>query len=434
MKAKFIIIMAMALITIIVISAFAYMQQNPQKQNHESFTLRPVFFTLPFTYFDDSPSYSSMTLASFSGNYTNLVITNNYSEMRFNESSSSGYAFNILGEQKFGGYGPIVVSGYIFNSSGWFAQSGFYINATQKTLNTVSVSGLAGSTNDQIIISNNQLTIKQSGITLLKSYNLPPNFYVDGALSEGLPNRWIGGNVYVGITGIIPSNSVEAKTIASLEGTGLTPAVNLDGDLKMKLSSAQRNLIWAGTQLNEMGNWFAGDAGESNITLDYNFNGPHSPFGICNIDFVNASGNRPFPYMSYSNYAIPKIYYSNATKIVVHFDIKMLNFTTENYMRTGVVVELMDNSGHPYYFEQDIKDGAKEILPYFDSTLGVWENVYNNATNGEWLHFDVPFNTFISTHASQTVNNCFVQAFYLVNECFGSGYVSYYVTNWSLTT
>ena len=153
--------------------------------------------------------------------------------MQFNASSSSAYAFNVLGEQKYGGSGPFIVSGYMYNSSGWFAQAGFYIDYVQQILNTVSVSGLAGATNDQIIISNNQLTVKQSGITLINDYSLPFNFYVDGALSGGSHNSWIGGNVYAIITGIIPSNSVTAETIRSLEATtGSTPNVNLDGNLE----------------------------------------------------------------------------------------------------------------------------------------------------------------------------------------------------------
>ncbi len=137
--------------------------------------------------------------------------------------------------------------------------------------------------------------------------------------------------------------------------------------------------------------------------------------------------------MSYSNYAIPKIYYNNAANLVVHFDIKMLNFTTEDFMRTAVVVELMDSFGHPYYFELDIKDGSKETLPYLNSAGGVWEQVYTDVAIGQWVHFDIPFNAFINTYASQIGKNCFIEAFYLVNECYGSGYVSYDVTNWWLT-
>ena len=167
--------------------------------------------------------------------------------------------------------------------------------------------------------------------------------------------------------------------------------------------------------------------------LEYNLSAPQSPFGICNINFVDASGNRPFPYTSYSSYAIPKISYSNAANLVVHFNVKMLNFTSEDYMRTAVVVELMDNSGRPYYFELDIEDGSRLILPYLNSAGGVWEQAYADVAIGKWVHFDIPFNAFINKDASQVAKNCFIQAFYLVNECFGSGYVSYDVTNWWLT-
>jgi len=285
-----------------------------------------------------------------------------------------------------------------------------------------------------MIISNNQLTVKQSGITLINAYSLPSNFYIDSAISRGSPNSWIGGNVYASITGMIPFNSVTAITSSSLEATtGSIHGVNLDGDLKMKLSPDQRNLIWEGTQPNDTGNWFSGEEGKSTIVLGYNLSAPQNPFGICDINFVNASGNRPFPYMSYSNYAIPKIYYNNGANLVVHFDLKMLNFTTEDFMRTAVVVELMDGFGHPYYFELDIKDGPTVTLPYLNSAGGIWEQAYTNVAIGQWVHFDIPFNAFVNTYASQIGKNCFIEAFYLVNECYGSGYVNYDVTNWELT-
>src|SRR5271157_926316 len=263
----------MALIIIILLSAFAYMQQRPQKQSSEFFTLRPEFFTLPYTYFNVPSSFPSMTLFVLFGNYlfgnyTDLVFRSNYSGLRFNTSSSSVYAFNVLGEQRYAGSGPFILSAYMHNSSGWFAQAGLYIDCVPQILNTVSVKDLTEATNDQIIISNNQLTIKQNGLTLINHYCLPLNFYVDSALSGGTPNSWTGGNVYASLTGIIPFNSATAETIRSLEATtGSPPDVNLDGDLKTQLSPAQRNLMWEGTQLNETGNWFAGDEGGSTVEL-----------------------------------------------------------------------------------------------------------------------------------------------------------------------
>ncbi len=146
-----------------------------------------------------------------------MFLQANYSGLQFNTSSSSAYAFNVLGEQKYAGSGPFILSAYMHNSSGWFAQAGLYIDCVPQILNTVPVKSLADATNDQIIISNNQLTIKQSGITLINDYSLPFNFYVDSALSGGSPNSWIGGNVYASLTGIIPFNSVIAETIRSLK-------------------------------------------------------------------------------------------------------------------------------------------------------------------------------------------------------------------------
>lgn len=439
MKKKITMIIAIVFVIVIIASAFSYLQQRPGRQSSELFTLRPDFFTLPYTYFNFPSSHPSQGLAPFSsnsllGNYTDLTVTINYSNLQINASSSNTYAFNIVGEREKEGAGPLVISGYLRNSSGWFAQCSFSVNSVQKVIKTVSVRGFASATTDQVIISHNQLTIKQQGITLIDAYNLPPNFYVDGALSEGPPNSWVGGNVYAIVTGTVPSNSVAAGTISGLEAIPASHnAVSLDGDLESKLSTVQRNLIWEGKKLDEVRDWFSGDEGTSTVVLDYNFSAPQSPFGICDITFNDASGNRPFPYMSYSNYAIPKIYYGNAADIEVHFDIRMLNFTTHDDMRTAVVVELIDKLGHPYYFEQDIKDGPNEMMPYLNSKIGVWEQVYANVSMGQWVHFDIPFNSFINAYAPQIAKNCFIGAFYLVNECFGSGYVNYDVANWWLT-
>jgi hypothetical protein len=433
------IIVAIVLLVVIIVSAFSYVQQRPGGKSGGLFTLRPNFFTLPYTYFNFPSSRPSQELAPFSsnsllGNYTDINVTINYSDLQINASSSNTYAFNIVGEREKEGSGPIVISGYLRNSSGWFAQSSFNDNGEQKITKTVMVRPLSYATTDQLIIGNNQLTIKQQGITMIDAYNLPPNFYVDGALSGGPFNGWVGGNVYAIVTGTVPSDSVEA---AMISGLGATPtslnALNLDGDLKANLSTVQRNLIWKGKQLNEVRDWFSGDEGASTVALDYNFSASQSPFGICDITFDGASGNRPFPYMSYSNYAIPKIYYGNAANLEVHFDIRMLNFTTQDNMRTAVVVELIDKFGHPYYFEQDVKDGPNEMMPYLNSEIGVWEQVYADVSVGQWVHFDIPFNSFIDAYAPQIAKDCFIGAFYLVNECFGSGYVRYDIANWRLT-
>jgi len=227
-KAKVMMAIVIALIMVIAVSAFACLQQRPQKQSSELFTLRPEFFTLPYTYFSIASSYSSLTLFVLLGNYllgnyTNVVFTNNFSGLQFNTTSSGAYAFNILGEQKYAGSGPFILSAYLHNSSGWFAQAGFYVDCIPQILNTVSIKSLADATSDQIVVSNNQLTVKESGITLIKDFGLPSNFYIDSALSGGTPDSWNGGNVYTSITGIVPANSVTAQTISSLEATTGSP-------------------------------------------------------------------------------------------------------------------------------------------------------------------------------------------------------------------
>ena len=320
--------------------------------------------------------------------------------------------------------------------------------------------------------------------------------------------------------------------------------VNLDGDLKLQLSSSQRDLIWKGKFPNTS-DWFSGNEGFSTFELGYDFTDPQNPFGTCKIDFVDAYGNRPMPFMSTSYGAFPKIFFNSTINPTIHFDIKMLNFTTKDFMRTAAVVVLMDNSGHKYYFEQDIKDGPNEIQqevptqpsvdhfdfstisspqttdvpfsiritakdqsgnrvdfngqvffgdylgsipsgvtitfrngvwsgsgalhiagtdynfvatldgsvrsqsntfdvigtaasansPVLNSDGGVWEKVYGSVALNKWTHFDIPFSSFINSIKSfePIRDNCFIESFYLVNECFGNGYVSYDVKNWWLT-
>ena len=162
---------------VIVVSAFSYLQQRPQGQSGDFFTLRPDFFTLPYTYFNIPSSHPSQGLAPFSsnsllGNYTDIIVALNYSNLQINASSSNTYAFNIIGEREKEGSDPLVISGYLQNSSGWFAKSSFNVNGEQKITKTFSVRAFASATTDQVIISNNQLTVKQQGITMINAYDL----------------------------------------------------------------------------------------------------------------------------------------------------------------------------------------------------------------------------------------------------------------------
>lgn len=319
--------------------------------------------------------------------------------------------------------------------------------------------------------------------------------------------------------------------------------VNLDGDLKTQLSPSQRDLIWKG-ELPNKSDWFSGNEGFSTFELGYNLENESNFYGTCKIDFVDAYGNRPMPFMSNQYGAIPKILFNTTINPTIHFDIQMLNFTTDDFMRTAAVICLKDNSGNQYYFEQDIKDGPNLILAtsaesivdhfefsaipspqtvnvpfsttimaedssgnrvnfngsvYLGDLLGsvpsgtiitfengiyrgsgalrfagienvyvetldgsvrsnsnsfevigaskltaqitptpssfVWEKVYSNVSLNQWVHFDVPFSSFIKGTKSLNPppDGCYIESFYLVNECFGNGYISYNIKNWWLT-
>lgn len=160
--------------------------------------------------------------------------------------------------------------------------------------------------------------------------------------------------------------------------------VNLDGDLKTQLSSTQRDLIWKG-ELPNMSDWFSGNEGFSTFELGYNLEIESNLYGTCTINFVDAYGNRPMPFMSYEYGAIPKILLNNTINPTIHFDIEMLNFTTNDFMRTAAVICLKDNSGNQYYFEQDIKDGPNKTQ--------------TNANQSTVDHFD-----FSTIQSPQTAN------------------------------
>lgn len=72
----------------------------------------------------------------------------------------------------------------------------------------------------------------------------------------------------------------------------------------------------------------------------------------------------------------------------------------------------------------------------------VTEVYYANISTGVWLHLDVRFEDFMQNAAAQPPvlrffmaqpSSTFIESVYLVNECFGSGNVSYSLANWWIT-
>ncbi len=224
----------------------------------------------------------------------------------------------------------------------------------------------------------------------------------------------------------------------------LNPVViNLDGDLKAAISPEQRDIIWKGRYAEEP-EWFAGEIGRSNLSLGYDFSDPDMPVAVCDLQFVNARGNRPFAFMSTLNGAFPKMYLNETSNIVVHFDIKLDNFSCNrrSWLRTSVVVALQnDESPDRIFFEQDIKDNprARAALPVQGQE--VKEIYYADIGMGNWTHLDVPFEDFMQDSATEPFaqpflsapNSTFIESVYLVNECFGSGHIQYSLANWWIT-
>jgi hypothetical protein len=219
--------------------------------------------------------------------------------------------------------------------------------------------------------------------------------------------------------------------------------INVDGDLNASITDEQRDIIWRGKYPEEP-DWFSGDAGQSKISLGYNFTDSAKPIAQCDIDFFNAYGNRPFPFMSSLNDAFPKLYLNQTRNIVVHFDIKLQEFACDrrSWLRTSVVVALQNEADSKrIFFEQDIQDSpsAKAALPLVGGDVA--ERCYTNINSDTWVHLDVPFGEFMQSqsHAQfaqpffSDLNGTFVESVYLVNECFGNGYVSYSIANWWVT-
>ena len=222
--------------------------------------------------------------------------------------------------------------------------------------------------------------------------------------------------------------------------------INIDGNLKASLSPQARDLIWMGEGLGHASHsgpyWFEGNVGESQIMLGFNYSDPNNPFGVCNIEFINAAGNRPFPYVNMFDGAFPRLYLNQISHIIVHFDIKLNVFTydSNSALRMAVVVSL-DNGINNIYFEQDIQDSPKSAagLPYVGSNVA--EIHYQSIKNGTWVHLDVAFENFMQQYATYqfakpffaTPNSTFLETCYLVNECYGTGNVSYDIKNFWIT-
>ncbi len=220
-------------------------------------------------------------------------------------------------------------------------------------------------------------------------------------------------------------------------------AINVDGNLNSSISSEQRDIIWKGKYPGEL-DWFSGDSGQSQISLGYNLNDSVNPVAQCNIDFEHSNGNRPFPYMSTLNDAFPKLYLNQTRNLVVHFDINLQEFAfnSRGWLRTGVVVALQNEADSSrIFFEQDIQDSprAEASLPLVGGNVA--ENFYANIPSDTWVHLDVPFEEFMQNQSTSPFaqpffsasNLTFIESVYLVNECFGSGQVTYSVANWWIT-
>lgn len=232
--------------------------------------------------------------------------------------------------------------------------------------------------------------------------------------------------------------------VQSSDPNSFPVVVNVDGDLKAAISPQQRDIIWQG-QYPDQPVWFSGNAGNSTLNMTYDFSSPDQPLALCDLQFVDANGNRPYPFMSTLNGAFPKLYLSQTLNVVVHFDIKLDEFAADpqSWLRMGVVVALQtDGNSERAYLEQDIKDSAQPLASLPVHCNDVSEIYFVNISIGAWMHLDVPFEDFMQNVAMQPSllrsfmaqpNSTFIESVYLVNECFGSGHVRYSLANWWIT-
>jgi hypothetical protein len=237
---------------------------------------------------------------------------------------------------------------------------------------------------------------------------------------------------------------ISSDTNAAVSAAASSPIViNIDGDLRASISTRKRDIIWKGKNAGQ-DDWFAGDPGQSKISLSYNFTDAANPVGDCDILFVNANGTRPFPYMSALNGAFPKFYLEQIKNITVHFDICLQNFTADpdSWLRTSVVVALKsDLTSDRIFFEEDIQDNPKAYAALPLQGGNVAEVIYSNISTNMWVHLDVPFEDFMQTYSLSPFaqsffsepKSTFLESVYLVNECYGNATVKYSIANWWIT-
>jgi hypothetical protein len=242
-----------------------------------------------------------------------------------------------------------------------------------------------------------------------------------------------------GISGSLYENNQAPSLNSNISGS----VINIDGNLDASITSEERDIIWKGKYASEP-DWFSGDIGQSTINLGYNFTDSNNPTATCSLDFVNSSGNRPFPFMSSLNHAFPKLYLNQTRNIAVHFDINLQDFAfgSRGWLRIGVVVALQNEANSSrIFFEQDIQDSpsAQAELPLLCGDVA--EKFYANINRDTWVHLDVPFGDFMQNQSTaqfaqsffSTSNSTFIESVYLVNECFGNGHISYSIANWWIT-
>lgn len=210
--------------------------------------------------------------------------------------------------------------------------------------------------------------------------------------------------------------------------------MNLDGDLKADVDHA-----WSW----DKSDWFAGERGLTTFELGFNLEEP-SPYGIADITFINAQGNRPFPHQASDRGTLLEV---RATQgLILGCDIFLEDFAAEDTcMRTALVAVARRLDGTPFYFEANIKDSIpalRDVIPYrWDGPESAGdERVFFDLSLNQWSHVAVDFGRWM---VERGMGQRPIFWIYLVNECLkqwrtrdgdiatgsGSGHVKYQVRN-----
>lgn len=170
---------------------------------------------------------------------------------------------------------------------------------------------------------------------------------------------------------------------------------NLCGDLQC----TNKDYAW------DRSEWFASEADKGQTVFTLSFS-PDGTYGISQLHFENAHGNRPFPYQAVARGTMNLVPISS--NVTLEADVLIENFEDDNTMlRMALVVHLAEKD---IYLEQDFKDSpkAKAIMPFTSPNCN--EDIVADVPLNVWTHIKVDFMAFAKRFniTQGTIDSCYL--------------------------